>query len=205
MICGIRPLTDSVDDEPPDPERVSAVAAGACRVRRPAALPAQRKQLPDLYHLTFDGNVWTKRPGDAALGRQRSKGAPALAAHGGLLHMVHQGDSSNQLWHATFDGTSWSDNKPVPGQLSKSPAALAEFNGLLHMVHLGDSSNHLWHSTFDGDAWAPNIAIPYQLSKAAPALAAFGGMLHMVHWDSSNTIWHSTSDGVLVRYRSAGW
>ena len=127
---------------------------------------------------------------------QASKASPALAEFGGLLHMVHLGDSSNDIWHSTFDGSSWSPNVKIPDQQSKASPALAEFGGLLHMVHLGDSSNDIWHSTFDGSSWSPNVKIPHQQSKASPALAEFGGLLHMVHLgDSSNDIWHSTFDG----------
>jgi len=127
---------------------------------------------------------------------QLSKAAAAIAEYKGRLHIVHLGDSSNKIWHSTFDGTSWTPNVAIPNQLSKASPALASFNGRLHMVHLGDSSNKIWHSTFDGTSWTPNVAIPNQLSKASPALASFNGRLHMVHLgDSSNNIWHSTFNG----------
>ncbi len=58
---------------------------------------------------------------------QKSKASPALAAYGGLLHMVHLGDSSNDIWHSTFDGTSWSENHVIPNQKSKASPALAEY------------------------------------------------------------------------------
>ena len=91
--------------------------------------------------------------------------------------MVHLGDSSNNIWHSTFDGTSWSPNVRIEGQSSKATPALAEFAGALHMVHLGDSSNDLWHSTFDGAPWSTNVRIKSQSSKGAPALATYGGSL----------------------------
>ncbi len=112
---------------------------------------------------------------------QASCATPALAEFAGLLHCVHIGRTSNDLWHSTFNGTAWSPNVKIPGQKSKSPAALAVFNGLLHMVHLGDTSNNIWHSVFDGTSWSTNVKIPDQKSKVAPALAVFGGRLHMVH------------------------
>ena len=37
---------------------------------------------------------------------QLSKAAPALASTGGLLHMVHLGNTSNDIWHSTYDGSS---------------------------------------------------------------------------------------------------
>jgi Astacin (Peptidase family M12A) len=131
---------------------------------------------------------------------QKSKAAPALAALGNALHMVHLGDSSNDIWHSIFDPAtaSWSTNVTIPGQKSKASPALAADGSVLHMVHLGDSSNDLWHSIFDSAAgtWTDDVKIPGQKSKAAPALAFFQGRVHMVHLgDSSNDIWHSSFDG----------
>ena len=40
---------------------------------------------------------------------QPSKGTPALASYGDLLHLVHQGESSNDLWHARIDPTQVDD------------------------------------------------------------------------------------------------
>jgi hypothetical protein len=138
--------------------------------------------------------TWTN---NVTIPNQKSKAAPALAMFNGHLHMVHLGDSSNNIWHSIFDGSSWSPNVTIPNQKSKTTPALAAFNGHLHMVHLGDSSNNIWHSIFDGSSWSPNVTIPNQKSKTTPALAAFNGHLHMVHLgDSSNNIWHSIFDGM---------
>ena len=88
---------------------------------------------------------------------QKSKAAPALAATPGVLHMVHLGNSSNDLWHSTFDGSPWTTNVKIPDQKSKASPALAFFNGAIHMVHLGNSSNDLWHSVFNGTSWSTNV------------------------------------------------
>jgi hypothetical protein len=153
---------------------------------------------------TIDGSLCRRETDDSREGRtavgwlpntrirgQQSKASPALAAFGQRLHMVHLGNSSNDIWHSTFDGSSWSANVKIPNQLSKASPALAAFGQRLHMVHLGNSSNDIWHSTFDGSSWSANVKIPNQLSKASPALA-LSGDLHMVHLgNSSNDIWHS--------------
>lgn len=123
----------------------------------------------------------------------KSKAVPALTAFGGELHMVHIGDSSNDLWHAwTSDGKNWTEEK-IEGQQSKAAPALAAYDGVLHLVHLGNSSNDLWHSTKSrGGDWSPNQKIKNQKSRMPPALCAFGGQLHMAHiGDESTTIWHS--------------
>ena len=138
------------------------------------------------------------RPGNRLLG-QASKSAPSLATAGGELHVLHLGESSNDIWHSwSTTGTSWTANVKVPGQQSKAPPAIASWRGELHMVHLGDSSNDLWHSrSGDRRTWTANTRVGTQKSKATPALAEFNGELHMVHLgDSSNDLWHAwTSDG----------
>jgi len=109
-----------------------------------AYIDAQRK----LWHSVFDvspfGQRWSRKPIEG----QSSWGSPALASFNGRLHMVHPGESSNNIWHSVFDGDHWSPNCPIPNQASKTPPALTVFNGILHMVHTGDSSNQLWHSHF---------------------------------------------------------
>jgi hypothetical protein len=90
--------------------------------------------------------AWTP---NVLIPNQESKATPALA-YGGLegpqLHMVHLGDSSNDIWHSRSDGNSWSPNVRISGQQTKASPALAYYGGL-HMVHLGESSNDIWHST----------------------------------------------------------
>jgi len=54
----------------------------------------------------YDGTRWTP---NVRIPDQTSKASPALAAFPGLqgipgtLHMVHLGDSSNQIWHFEYD------------------------------------------------------------------------------------------------------
>ena len=52
--------------------------------------------------------------------------------------MVHLGDSSNDIWHSTYDGGSWTENVLIRNQKSKAAPALAVLQDRLHMVHLGD-------------------------------------------------------------------
>lgn len=130
---------------------------------------------------------------------QRSKKRPAIAEFNGELHMVHLGNSSNDIWHSwSTDGVNWSTNVKIPSQKSKATPALEIFGNELHMVHLGNSSNDIWHSwTTDGRNWTNNVKISSQKSKATPALAFFNGELHMLHLgNSSNNLWHSwTNNG----------
>jgi hypothetical protein len=139
---------------------------------------------------------WTP---DVAVVGHLSREAAAIAVLGAELHMVHIGESSNDLWQSwTTDGVTWTQDIRIINQRSKAAPALAAFNNQLHMVHLGDSSNDIWHSrSSDGRAWSANTRVGTQKSKTTPALAPFNNELHMVHLgDSSNDIWHSwTSDG----------
>ncbi|HEY0761554.1 MAG TPA: M12 family metallopeptidase [Pyrinomonadaceae bacterium] len=166
----------------------------------------------DLWWSNFDGQIWrgaTGRPGNTRIPGQKSKFTPALAVFNDRLHMVHLGNSSNDIWWSIFDGAKWrkpdgtEGNERIPGQKSQSTPALAVFNDRLHMVHLGDSSKDIWWSIYDGVSWKKsngsdgNERIPDQKSQASPALAVFEDRLHMVHLgNSSNDIWWSMYDGV---------
>ncbi|MGB7963656.1 MAG: alkaline phosphatase family protein [Propionicimonas sp.] len=145
---------------------------------------------------------WTS---NATIPQQLSKNSPALAAFGGGLHLVHAGDSSNDIWHTqTADGANWTPNVRISDQRSKAPSALAGFGGRLHLVHLGDTSNQLWHSSFDGDRWTANVTIEGESAQSAPALADFGGLLHCVHnGNSSARLYHLTFDGTRWTKRGA--
>ena len=107
---------------------------------------------------------WTS---NVSIGTQ-SKASPAIAEFNGLLHMVHIADSSNDMWHSSFDGVSWTAEQRIEDQRSKAAPALAVYQGRLHMVHLGNSSNDIWHSSYDGIRWTANVRIPDQRSKAVP-------------------------------------
>jgi hypothetical protein len=134
---------------------------------------------------------------DRIIPNQKSRVTPALAEHGGLLHMVHLGDSSNDIWYATFDGNDWTDDVRILNQKSWVGPALAGFEGgRLHMVHLGDSSHTIWHSRHDGNGWADDVRVPNQVSGSCPSITEFNGLIHMLHLgDSSHDIWHATFDG----------
>ena len=127
---------------------------------------------------------------------QRSQDSPAIAEFGGLLHLVHLGESANDLWHSWYDGAAWRPNERIIDQQSKSASALAAHGGRLHLVHLGDSENQLWHSTWDGQRWSTNSKIAGEKAHSPVSMVEFGGLLHMVHnGDSSNRLYHLTWDG----------
>jgi len=109
--------------------------------------------------------------------------------------MVHLGDDTGEIWHATFDGNNWSDDVRIPNQMSRSSPALAELDGRLHMVHMGWSFNDIWHSILKADGWSANVQVPNQETGQAPHLAAYGDFLYMAHLGTtSHTIWFSQWD-----------
>ena len=65
----------------------------------------------DIWHSAFDGHTWSaeglsSRPTtfpNIRIPDQASKAAPTLSEYDGLLHMVHLGDSSNDIWHSVLD------------------------------------------------------------------------------------------------------
>jgi hypothetical protein len=103
----------------------------------------------ELWHSTYrDGTDWTQNA--KVDPSQRSWAAPALAAFGGQLHMVHHLDGiSDDLVHfSSGDGRNWTQHAVDPTQRSRDAPALAAFGDRLHMVHLGAGTDHLWQSTW---------------------------------------------------------
>jgi len=167
-------------------------------------IPLMSYQLAErhpLKHWVFSNGQWDK---GKEIEDQISKTGVALATFQNHLHMVHLGESSNDLWYSTFNGQNWTPNVKIPGQKSKATPALAAWNNQLHMVHLGDSSNGLWYSTNKGNGWTVNVRIPGRSSDKAPALGRvpngpFVGRLHMVYKTDANiepqSLWHAQFDG----------
>lgn len=113
----------------------------------------------------------------------------SLAAHDGKLHLVH--NASGLLWHAVFDGTTWTgtepwtaaflpsttpveENKGGDAALSRRTAALASYDGKLHAVYPGDEGDALRHSTWTQDGgWTRPVVLEGHDSNNTPALLAF--------------------------------
>lgn len=149
-------------------------------------------------HYATRGRAVDWRPG-SVIESQSSKAAPALALFNDRLHMVHLGDSSNDIWWSIFDGVSWKKsngspgNERIPDQKSKASPTLAVFNNELHMVHIGDSSNDIWNSTFSG-TWAANRRKYNGKSLASPIMAALAGKFYMLHMGESTRIFQTLYD-----------
>jgi hypothetical protein len=155
-----------------------------------------------LWQATFDGARWSAdqviAPGQGNL--PKSRAAPALAVFANRLHLVHIGETSNKLYHTTFDGNAWAGETQIPNFKSRATPAMAAYRNRLHVVHIGDTSNKLYDVTFDGTTWREEL-IAGHLSNLPPALAACddelsGPCLHLVHvGEASAQLWHSMYDG----------
>ena len=134
---------------------------------------------------------------DRIIPDQKARITPSIAAHDGLLHMVHLGDSSNDIWYSTFDGDNWTEDVRIANEKSWVGPTLAGFEGgRLHMVHLGDGTHDIWHNRRDQNGWADDVMVPDQKSSAAPSICEFDQRVHMVHLGSgTHDIWHTSFDG----------
>ena len=127
-----------------------------------------------------------------------AKESPAAGAHAPaftLFLQTHAGNTSNDLWESTFDGTTWTLNHRIQGLQSKATVALASDGRDFHLVRLDASSNQLSHSKLPTTSGASS-PIPSQRSKVAPALIFDGTRVRLVRVDeSSNELLTSFFDG----------
>lgn len=118
-----------------------------------------------LYHSSYDGNAWSP---SVLIPGQLSMSEPALAAFTAQgstrLHMVHQGDTTYNLWWSTYDGISWTGNSAI-GMSSTRPPTMESYGGALHLFGSGTISvgtttaNCLWESIYNGVTWSSPLYI----------------------------------------------
>jgi len=91
---------------------------------------------------------------------QTSKTSPSLAVYNGRLHMLHLGETSNEIWHSIYDGAAWSPNQRIGAQ-SAGAVAFAE-GGLavfLDQYQQGDGSYPILYSRYL-PGWTPPSRLP---------------------------------------------
>ena len=138
----------------------------------------------NMQHAVYDGNTWSKP--EALLvddGIWYTTGSPALAVFQGKLHLMNQGlRSDGSLWHAIYDGKTWS-KYGAGGGISDSPA-LAVFQGKLHLLCRGSNDNQMWHAAYDGKIWSRFLHLKGKSSEysiiGSPALAVFNNTLYCI-------------------------
>lgn len=119
---------------------------------------------------------------DRQIPSQSAERQPALANLGGTLHMLHSGNSSpNELWHSSFNGTSWSSNVKLP-MAAANTVGLATFNGQLTLVYQPAGQNRLvMQTSTNGTSWTGAVTAGSTLGAhtlaSGVSLALHGGYL----------------------------
>ncbi|MFE4632276.1 hypothetical protein ACFRJ1_02700 [Streptomyces sp. NPDC056773] len=96
----------------------------------------------------------------------------ALAVHEDRLHLVFRKDTKDPvLYHATFDGTKWTEGTEL-GQAfaSRRNAAIASFDGALHLVFPPTTGDTLRHAALKDGVWSKPQDIPGHTSRNTPTL-----------------------------------
>ncbi len=124
---------------------------------RPRGLPgraphgARRRFVERLWHSVFEGSAWSQNvriPDSAQQGAVRAGGVSESAAH-----HPFSGTAPTASGIPSFDGTRWTTNVTIEGELSQASPAMAVFQNALHLLHIGNSSHRIYHLVFDGVEW----------------------------------------------------
>jgi hypothetical protein len=120
-----------------------------------------------------------------------TSGAPAAVEFIEKLYLLHEGRGSDgEVWCATYDGQTWSDDVRIPNDNhpygTSGPPAAAVYNDKLYCIREGRrGEGKLWWSTFDGHTWSRDAYLPNSENaygtSGRPGLAAFNGKLYCVH------------------------
>ncbi|MER7948916.1 hypothetical protein ABTY59_16160 [Streptomyces sp. NPDC096079] len=121
---------------------------------RLAVVNAERQQAPEAATMRPPGNY-------------------ALAEHEGLLHLLYRQEYDLRLWHATYDGDTWSEAVALDGLTSRRGASLASYDGGLHAVYPSPDSDLLCHAVHRDGVWSAGEVIAGHESRHDPALVAY--------------------------------
>jgi hypothetical protein len=144
-----------------------------------------------IWYSAFNGTSWTAQQ-EVPSAEVAVEGAGAnvgLAAYGGDLYLVWEGQSQDALWYSAFNGASWTTQQEVPGTGSVcSGAALASFKNQLYVAwDNGCPTNALEYTTFNGESWSSPASTGFTPNlSTAPALAVNGSDLY-ASWDAPET------------------
>ena len=155
----------------------------------------------DLYTCYYDGINWigdTKiadQPGDVD---PKSDHRPAVCVYNNYLYVVYKGPSSNKLYTARYDGTTWRGNYSINDQSDgkidpksdDSPAA-AVYKDRLYVIYKGNNSDDLYTCYDDGE-WHGDKKIADQpggkdpKSSDPPGATVYNDRLYLVYKGSSS-------------------
>ncbi|WP_031029844.1 hypothetical protein [Streptomyces sp. NRRL WC-3725] len=86
--------------------------------------------------------------------------APALAVHGGKLHMLFCPHGGEQLTWATYDGSTWQTMPNPPGPAAPAPVALATTGTSLVCAHGTPDGQYVMRTSTDGTTWGAASPMP---------------------------------------------
>ena len=88
-------------------------------------------------------------------------------------------NADQRIWTSSFDGSTWTAQKLLPGIGTSVGPALAVFNGKLYMTWKGiNGDDRVFYTSFNGTTWAPQQQIvgigtnPFDIREPEAALAA---------------------------------
>jgi hypothetical protein len=101
---------------------------------------------------SFGGFAWGQdQPVHNGIGGhdQLSSHGPAIAAYGGVLHMLHDEPGSSSIWWSySTDGLTWAPEIALPNQGMSGRATMAPLAFRLGMVHPAISNTTMYASSF---------------------------------------------------------
>ncbi|MFD9389889.1 hypothetical protein ACFWBB_03825 [Streptomyces sp. NPDC060000] len=85
---------------------------------------------------------------------------PALAVHGGKLHMLFRPYGNDQLTWASFDGSTWQTMPNPPGPATPAPVSLTAVGTSLVCAYGTPGGHHVTRTSTDGTTWGTASQMP---------------------------------------------
>lgn len=100
----------------------------------------------------------------------------------------------NAIWHAAWNGASWSGWESLGGGFTSAPAAVSWGPNRIDLFGRG-ADNALWHDAWTGTAWSGWQPLGGQLTEA-PTVSSWGpNRLDVFARGTDNALWHTAWTG----------
>ncbi|BCX03191.1 MAG: hypothetical protein KatS3mg053_1129 [Candidatus Roseilinea sp.] len=171
---------------------------------------------PDIYSARWSGSAWVEIP---AVVHPRMQVAPALAAAGGMVHLVWQDDriGNSDVFMANWSGSAWGNvfqlNESVAREPYQMRPVLVGEGGTTYAAVLDQRGGYkqIWLARLLPLAtdWTPLLSFPTYAARGGDvssldgfSLAVAGGRLHAV-W--SEYVWPRGRQINYSAYANNGW
>ncbi|MBB6421509.1 hypothetical protein [Streptomyces sp. AK010] len=136
----------------------------------------------------------------------RAASAPALAVHGGKLHMLFCPYGGEQLTWATYDGGTWQRMPNPPGPAAAAPVALTTFGTSLVCAYGTPDGQRVMRISADGTTWGAASPMPaldgggVSLCSRGPELFAtmrpteYSGISTFYRYEAARQEWRSLNN-----------